>query len=98
MSITLEKVLEFVQQASSSQLHEIADALMDVGFSFTCDECDMHECDECDCDDDFTYQKREFLQGLAYRADTFGFDEMLSELKIECTQLGVNLKVQRGVV
>lgn len=98
MSITLENVLKFIELADRHEQLDIANALENAGFEFICYECEMHECDECDCEEDFTYEKREFLQNLAYRADHFGFDDMLSELKSECNQLGVNLKVQRGVV
>lgn len=96
MTITLENVLKFIKQANSQEQLDISRALEDAGFEFICDECEMHECDECDCVEDFTYEKREFLQSLAYRADSFGFEDMLHELKVECDQLGVNLKVQRG--
>lgn len=96
MTITLKNVLKFIEQANSHEQLDIASALQNVGFEFTCDECEMHECNECDCDEDFTHEKREFLQNLAYRSDHFGFNDMLAELKNECNQLGVNLKVKRG--
>lgn len=96
MSITIEDVSHFIQEAKWNQLDEIADALEDAGFEFTCNECETHECGAHDSTEDVALAKHQFLQHLSNRLDQFGLDDMLSELKDECRINGVNLKLERG--
>lgn len=99
MSITIDDVLDFISNASSSDLSDIANEIQENGYEFECYECETHECDEhdCNCEEESNDQKREFLQFLANRLDMFGLGDMLGELKVECDQLGVNLKVDGGL-
>lgn len=97
MSITIEEVSDFIWTAHSNHLNRIADELVDSGYEFQCSECEDHECPVHDSTEDIEVAKRLFLQNLANRLDLFGLGDMLSELKYECDQLGVNLKLERGV-
>ena len=94
MSTTLQDVLDFISNASSSDLSDIADEIQENGYEFECYECETHECEEYDCSEDFDAEKREFLQDLVLRFDQFGLADMLQELKHECNRLGVNNKIE----
>lgn len=97
MSISIEDVSDFIWTAQHHHLNRIADELADSGYEFECSKCETHECSEHDSTEDIEVAKRQFLQHLANRLDQFGLSDMLSELKDECNQLGVNLKLERGV-
>lgn len=96
MSITIEDVSSFIWTAKSHTLSRIADDLVDSGYEFECSECEEHECEVHDSTEDVALAKHQFLQHLSNRLDQFGLNDMLSELKYECDQLGVNLKLERG--
>ena len=96
MNIDISDVSNFIWKASQSELNRIADELVDNGYEFECAECETHECATYDSTEDIEVAKRLFLQNLANRLDLFGLGDMLSELKDECDQLGVNLKLERS--
>lgn len=92
MSITIEDVIDFIQEAKWCRLDEIADALGDAGFEFTCDECETHECGVHDSAEDVDLAKKELIRELIERANQFGLDDMLDELKREGERIGAYLK------
>lgn len=97
MSITIDDVSDFIWVAQSHHLNRIADELVESGYEFECPECEEHKCPEHDSTEDVDFAKYQFLQHLSNRLDQFGLSDMLSELKYECDQLGVNLKIGGAV-
>lgn len=94
---TLENVMDFIDQASSEDLESIATELTNRGVDFHCTECESHEC-ECDCDDEEDdYEKNEFIRHLINRANQFGLQDLLDELKYEGERVGFYLNIQGGV-
>lgn len=94
MSITLDDVNDFIWTANSNDLNRIADELVDNGYEFECLECETHECEEHDSTEDIELAKSEFIQGLIERANQFGLNDMLDEIKREGERVGVFLKAE----
>lgn len=92
MSITFEDVSSFIAAARPSVLQKIADELESEGFEFECLECETHECEEHDSTEDVDLAKKELIRELIERANQFGLDDMLDELKREGERIGVYLK------
>lgn len=94
---TLENVMDFIDQASGEDLESIATELTDRGVDFHCSKCEDHE-SECDCDDeDGDYEKNEFIRHLINRANQFGLQDLLDELKYEGERVGFYLNIKGGV-
>lgn len=94
MSITLGDVNDFIFTAHTSDLNRIADELVDNGYEFECPECEDHECPEHDSTEDIELAKSELIQGLIERANQFGLNDMLDDLKREGERIGVFLKAE----
>ena len=94
MSITFEEVSSFIATARPSVLQKIADELESEGFEFECLECETHVCEEHDPTEDIELAKSEFIQGLIERANQFGLNDMLDDLKREGERVGVFLKAE----
>ena len=98
MSITIEDVCDFIWTAHNNHLNRIADELVDSGYEFECIECEEHEC-ECDCDDeDGDHEKNEFIRHLINRANQFGLQDLLDELKYEGDRVGAYLNIKGGAL
>lgn len=96
--MTLDDVMSFISEADESDLESIAEELTNRGVDFHCSECESHEC-ECDCDDeDGDYEKNEFIHHLVNRANQFGLQDLLDELKYEGDRVGAYLNIKGGVV
>lgn len=96
--MTLDDVTSFINEADESDLESIAEELMDRGVDFHCSECENHEC-ECDCDEDGgDHEKNEFIRHLINRANQFGLQDLLDELKYEGDRVGALLNIKGGVL
>ena len=96
--MTLDDVMKFISEADESDLESIAEELTDRGVDFHCSECEDHECD-CDCDDeDDDCEKNEFIRHLVNRANQFGLQDLLDELRYEGDRVGAYLNIQGGVL
>ncbi len=95
--MTLDDVMTFISEADESDLESIANELTDRGVDFYCSECAEHEC-ECDYDEeDVEYEKNEFIHHLINRANQFGLQDLLDELKYEGDRIGAYLNIKGGV-
>ncbi|WP_151837168.1 hypothetical protein [Acinetobacter johnsonii] len=96
--MTLDDVMSFISEADESDLESIAEELTDRGVDFHCSECEDHEC-ECDCDDeDCDHEKNEFIRHLINRANQFGLQDLLDELKYEGDRVGAYLNIKGGAL
>ena len=96
--MTLDDVMSFISEADESDLESIAEELTDRGVDFHCSECEDHEC-ECDCDDeDGDHEKNEFIRHLIIRANQFGLQDLLDELKYEGDRVGAYLNIKGGAL
>ena len=96
--MTLDDVMSFISEADESDLESIAEELTDRGVHFHCSECEDHEC-ECDCDDeDGDHEKNEFIRHLINRANQFGVQDLLDELKYEGDRVGAYLNIKGGAL
>lgn len=96
--MTLDDVMSFISEADESDLESIAEELTDRGVDFHCSECEDHEC-ECDCDDeDSDHEKNEFIRHLVNRANQFGLQDLLDELKYEGDRVGAYLNIKGGAL
>ena len=96
--MTLDDVMSFISEADESDLESIAEELTDRGVDFHCSECEDHEC-ECDCDDeDGDHEKNEFICHLVSRANQFGLQDLLDELKYEGDRVGAYLNIKGGAL
>ncbi|NWK73762.1 hypothetical protein HYG93_05550 [Acinetobacter sp. SwsAc6] len=96
--MTLDDVMSFINEADESDLESIAAELTDRGVDFHCSECENHEC-ECDCDEDGSdHEKNEFIHYLINRANQFGLQDLLDELKYEGDRVGAFLNIKGGVL
>ena len=96
--MTLDDVMSFISEADESDLESIAEELTDRGVDFYCSECEDHEC-ECDCDDeDSDHEKNEFIRHLINRANQFGLQDLLNELKYEGDRVGAYLNIKGGAL
>ncbi|MDH0711327.1 hypothetical protein [Acinetobacter johnsonii] len=96
--MTLDDVMSFISEADESDLESIAEELTDRGVDFHCSECEDHEC-ECDCDDeDSDHEKNEFIRHLINRANQFGLQDLLNELKYEGDRVGAYLNIKGGAL
>lgn len=93
MSITIEDVCDFIWTAHNNHLNRIADELVDSGYEFECVECEEHECTVHDSTEDVDLAKKELIRELIERANQFGLDDMLDELKREGERVGVYLRI-----
>lgn len=87
--ITLEDVLEFISNASISDMDEIESALDDANHVFF-----NSQDDECDCTPESEIEaeaKRQVLQHIIGRGNQFGLEDMLDELRREGESVGVYL-------
>lgn len=92
MKLKINDILEFIDNADMHELSEISDAITDQGYEFECDVCDNHVCDH---EEEIHDSRFELLQSLVNRLDQFGLDDMLEEMKKECYQVGVNMRVPK---
>jgi len=96
--MTLDDVMSFISEADESDLESIAEELTDRGVDFHCSECEDHEC-ESDCDDeDGDHEKNEFIRHLVNRANQFGLQDLLDELKYEGDRVGAYLNIKGGAL
>jgi len=96
--MTLDDVMSFISEADESDLESIAEELTDRGVDFHCSECEDHEC-ECDCDDeDGDHEKNEFIRHLINRANQFGLQDLLDELKYEGDRVCAYLNIKGGAL
>ena len=96
--MTLDDVMSFISEADESDLESIAEELTDRGVDFYCSECEDHEC-ECDCDDeDGDHEKNEFIRHLINRANQFGLQDLLDELKYKGDRVGAYLNIKGGAL
>lgn len=95
MSTTLEDVIDFMNSASDSDLHTIADELQENGYEFECYECETHVCEEFEdvYEEDLQKERNDFIRFLIDRANQFGLDDMLEELKREGDRIGAYSKL-----
>lgn len=94
MSITIENVCDFIWTAHGNHLNRIADELVDSGYEFECPECEKHECLVHDSTEDVDLAKKELIRELIERANQFGLNDMLDELKCEGQRIGAYLKLE----
>ena len=97
MSITIEDVSDFIWTAHAHHLNRIADELVDSGYEFECSECKDHECPAHDSTEDVDLAKKELIRELIERANQFGLNDMLDELKREGERVGAYLRVKGGI-
>lgn len=96
MNTTFEDVIGFIEAASSSDLSAIAEEIQDKGYEFECLECETHVCEEFEgvYEEDLQKVRDEFIHFLIERANQFGLNDMLDELKREGQRIGAYLKVE----
>lgn len=96
MNTTLEDVLAFIATASSSDLSDIADEIQENGYEFDCYECETHVCEEFEdvYKEELQQARDDFIRELVRRANQFGLDDMLDELRREGQCVGAYLKAE----
>lgn len=95
MKTELSDVIEFISNASSSELNAIADEIECNGYEFECSECETHVCEAFEdvYEEDLQKERNDFIHFLAERANQFGLDDMLEELKREGDRIGAYIKL-----
>lgn len=94
----LHDVIKFLNDTDEASRRAVVNELAEMGVDYECSSCngdDGCDCDEheCDCNEDIQLAIRDVIVDLVNRANLYGLDDMLENLKQIAWNYGANLKI-----